>query len=121
MVWIGRILSGLVALFLAFDAIAKIAKVKQVMDASEKLGFTANEIVGIGAVLLVSVIVYVIPRTTILGAILLTGYLGGAIATNILAQSPPFNSAFALSFGVIAWLGVALREKGLFKKILVRR
>ena len=81
--WASRIIQGLVVLFLIFDGVTKVIKEPHVMAASQQLGFTANAIVGIGAVLLICTALYVIPRTSILGAILLTGYLGGAVATNV--------------------------------------
>jgi DoxX-like family len=111
--WAGRVVSGLVVLFMIFDGVTKVMKVQQVIDASVRIGFPVSTVVGIGVTLLVCVTLYVIPRTSILGAILLTGYLGGATAANVRAGSPAFNSAFAVAFGVLTWLGLYLREKRL--------
>jgi len=110
MLWTGRVISALVVLFMLFDCITKIIKLPQVIDASVKMGFTVSMVVGIGWTLLVCVILYVIPQTSILGAILLVGYLGGAVATNVYLHNPAFNSAFAICFGVLTWLGIYFRE-----------
>jgi hypothetical protein len=119
--WAGRILTGLVVLFLIFDGVTKVIKEPHVMAASQQLGFTANAVVGIGAVLLICTAIYVIPRTSILGAILLTGYLGGAVAANVRAQTVPFNTLFPVIFGVLVWLGIFLRDKSLQSIIPFRR
>lgn len=110
MLWTGRVISGLVVLFMLFDCITKIIKLKQVIDPSVKMGFTVNMVVGVGWTLLVCVILYLIPRTSILGAILIACYLGGAVAVNVFIHNPVFNSCFAIAFGVLTWLGVWLRE-----------
>jgi len=107
--WAGRIISALVVLFMLFDSITKILRTQQVIDATVRIGFPVSTIVGIGVTLLISTILYVIPQTSILGAILLTGYLGGATAANVRA-SPLFNTVFPILFGILAWLGLYLRE-----------
>jgi len=113
MLWTGRIISGLVVLFMLFDCITKIIKLPQVIDPSVKMGFTVSMVVGVGWTLLVCVILYLIPRTSILGAILLVGYLGGAVAINVFIHNPVFNSCFAIAFGILTWLGVWFRESRL--------
>jgi DoxX-like family len=110
MLWTGRVISGLVVLFMLFDSITKIIKIPQVIDATVKVGFSASTVVPIGITLLVCVILYVIPQTSVLGAILLVGYLGGAVCTDVRSGQPVFNSAFAITFGVLTWLGLYLRE-----------
>jgi hypothetical protein len=110
MLWTGRIISGLVVLFMLFDCITKIIKLPQVIEASAKMGFSVSMVVGIGWTLLACVILYVIPQTSVLGAILLASYLGGAVATNVYVHNPTFNSCFAIVFGVLTWLGIYLRE-----------
>ncbi|MGH9680875.1 MAG: DoxX family protein, partial [Candidatus Acidiferrales bacterium] len=88
--------------FLLFDGVTKVMKVPAVMAASARIGFPTNLIVGIGMTLLACTAVYVIPRTSILGAILLTGYLGGAVVTNLRAGSPFFaETLFPAYFGVL--------------------
>jgi len=111
--WVGRVISGVVVLFMIFDGVTKVMKVQQVIDASVRIGFPVSTVVGIGITLLICVALYVTPRTSVLGAVLLTGYLGGATAANVRAGSPVFNSAFAVAFGVLTWLGLYLREKRL--------
>lgn len=111
--WTGRAISGLVVLFMVFDGVTKVMKVQQVIDATIRIGFPLTSIVGIGITLLACVALYVIPRTSILGAILLTGYLGGATAANIRAGSPLFNTCFSVGFGVLTWLGLYLRDSKL--------
>jgi hypothetical protein len=108
--WTGRVISGLVVLFMLFDCITKILRLPQVVDATVKVGYPASTVLPIGVTLLICVILYIIPRTSILGAILIVGYLGGAVATNVRASQPAFNSAFAITFGVLTWLGLYLRE-----------
>jgi uncharacterized membrane protein (UPF0182 family) len=110
MLWAGYIISGLVVLFMIFDGVTKVIKVPQVIQASAKIGYNASTVVGIGAALLVCTALYVIPRTAIFGAILLTGYLGGAVDANVHSGTALFNISFPIAFGVLAWLGIYLRD-----------
>lgn len=103
--WTGRIISGLCILFLFFDAICKIIKEQHAISASVALGIPVNAIPGIGITLLVCTLIYAIPRTAIWGAVLLTGYLGGAMAIMMRAGQPVY---FALAFGLLVWLGLYL-------------
>jgi hypothetical protein len=80
------------------------------IEATVNLGYAAGAVPPIGLTLLVCVALYAFPRTALLGAILLTGYLGGAAASNIRVGAPPFNCAFPIVFAVIAWAGLVLRE-----------
>jgi len=111
--WIGRVISGLVVLFMVFDGVTKVMRVPRVIDATIRIRFPVSSVVGIGVTLLICVAIYVIPRTSVLGAILLTGYFGGATAANVRAESPAFNTMFAVCFGVLTWLGLYLRERRL--------
>jgi hypothetical protein len=119
--WAGRVLSGVVVLFMLFDSVTKILKAQQVIDATIRIGFPLGTIVPIGIVLLVCTIFFVIPQTSVLGAILLTGHLGGAVSANVRAGSPAFNSAFAIVFGVLVWLGLYLREPRLRALLPLRK
>ncbi len=110
MVFAGRVVSGLLILFLLFDGGTKVLKVVPVLEACERLGHGANALVGIGAVLLVCTALYAVPQTAVLGAILLTAFLGGAVAIHVRAGSGWFEIAFAIGFGALAWLGIVLRE-----------
>ena len=108
--WTGRVISGFVALFLAWDGLMKLSKPAFVVKATLELGYPESEIVGIGVVLLICTLLYVVPRTSILGAIFLTGYLGGAIASQVRAQQSWFNVVFAFVFGCLVWVGLWLRN-----------
>lgn len=110
MLWTGRIISALVVLFLLFDSITKLMKTAPVMEAFARLGYPQRVAPIIGAILLVCIIVYVIPRTSILGAILLTAYLGGATDSNVRSGYPLYLTLFPVIFGVLVWVGIFLRN-----------
>ncbi|HKR59506.1 MAG TPA: DoxX family protein [Pyrinomonadaceae bacterium] len=111
--WAGRIIGGLPALFLLVDAIMKFVKPAPVIEATVKLGYPESVIIGLGAALLVSTILYLIPKTSVFGAILLTGYLGGAVATHVRVQEGWFSIIFPVIFGALLWLGLYLRDQRL--------
>lgn len=119
--WTGRIASALVVLLMVFDGTSKVMKVPAVIKAAVQLKFSTAQIVGIGALLLICTLIYVIPRTSVLGAILLTGYLGGAIITQIHAGMPMGMLAFPIAVGVFAWGGLYLRDPELRAFIPLRR
>ena len=121
MPWLGAGLTGLVVLFLAFDGITKVIRVTPVMEACQKMGIGPELAVGIGILLLACTTLYAVPKTAILGAILLTGYLGGAAATHVIARSGNFPIAFSIGFGVWVWAGLVLREPRLVRWILLRQ
>jgi hypothetical protein len=108
--WAGRILSGFAVAFFVMDGGMKLFKPAFVVEATVKLGYPEYTIVGIGIALLASTLLYVIPRTSVLGAILLSGYLGGAVASNIRAGTPLFNVAFPIFFAILVWGGLWLRD-----------
>jgi len=110
MLWAGRILSGLPALFLLLDGAMKLVKPRFVVDATVQLGYPESVILGLGIVLLACTALYLIPRTSVLGAILLTGYLGGATASHVRAGDPIFTILFPVIFGVLIWGGLLLRD-----------
>jgi hypothetical protein len=111
--WAGRILSGMAVLFLLMDGGMKLFKPPFVVQATVKLGYPESTIVGIGIVLLACTLLYVIPRTAILGAIMLTGYLGGAVASNVRACTGWFNVLFPILFAGLVWGGLWLRDRRL--------
>lgn len=119
--WTGRVLSGLTVLFMLFDAVGKFVMPPQVVEAFARLGFPTSLGVSVGILLFVSTIIYAIPPTAVLGAVLLTGYLGGAVAIQMRAGSPTFETVFPVLFGVVAWAGVYLRECKLRAVFPVRR
>jgi DoxX-like protein len=111
--WAGRIISILPALFLLIDGIMKLVKPAVVVEATVKLGYPEGTIVGLGIVLLACTVLYLIPRTSVIGAILLTGYLGGAIATHVRVGGPLFPVTFPLILGAMLWGGLYLRNERL--------
>jgi hypothetical protein len=107
----GRILSGLAIAFLTFDGAIKLFPIKAVIEGSAQLGYRPETISVIGVVLLACVLLYAIPRTSVVGALLLTGYLGGAIATHVRVGNPLFSHIlFPTYIAAIAWGGLYLRN-----------
>jgi DoxX-like family len=113
--WIGYGLSGLVIAFMLFDGGIKLVPLDVVITATAELGYPPSVGLarGLGILGLVCTALYAYPRTSVLGAILLTGYLGGATATHVLAGGPVFPVVFAVGFGVLVWLGLFLRDERL--------
>ena len=121
--WTGRILSGLVVLFLLVDAGFKLIRPlpAPAVEAFGKLGYPVEFAAGIGILLLSCVALYLIPRTSILGAILLTGYLGGAVASHVRVGDPWFSHAlFPVYIGLLVWGGLYLRDQRLRALIPLR-
>jgi hypothetical protein len=110
LLWTGRVLSGLAVLFLLVDGAMKLWKPAVVVEATRQLGYPESYIVGIGLLLLTCTLLYIFPRTSILGAILLTGYLGGAAASQVRVGNGWFNVVFPVIFGVLIWSGLWLRD-----------
>jgi hypothetical protein len=109
--WIGWVISGLMAAFMLFDAVGKFIKPAAVVQGFARSGWPIELAPTIGAILLACTVLYLIPRTSVLGAILTTGYLGGAVATNLRLENPLFsNTLFPVYFGVLLWIGLWLRE-----------
>jgi hypothetical protein len=117
--WAGRIMSGLPALFLLWGGVMDLVKPKFVVEGTLKMGYPESVIFGLGVTVIVCTILYLIPRTSILGAILLTGYLGGAVATHV-RMGEGGNSVFAILFAVLLWGGLYLREPRLRALIPLR-
>jgi hypothetical protein len=111
--WTGRILSGLCIAFLLMDAIMKVIKSDTSVKGSVEVGWPEQDIQPIGFVLLFSTLLYLIPRTAILGAVLLTGYLGGASAVMVRAGSDGHPFIFPIVFGILVWGGLFLRDQTL--------
>lgn len=111
---IGWALSILTILFMLFDAAGKLALESHVIDATTKIGYPVSAIRPIGVIALLCTILYAVPRTAVLGAVLLTGFYGGAVASKIRIEDPLFSSTlFAVYFGLIAWGGLYLRDERL--------
>lgn len=117
--WTGRVLSGLAIAFLTFDATGKLLRIAPVLEGSQQLGYPLDTVVGIGATLLACVALYAIPRTAALGAILLTGYLGGAVATHVRVENPLLTHVlFPTYVGALIWTGLVLRDPRLRAALL---
>jgi len=118
--WTGRVLSALAVVFLLLDAAGKFMKPVQVVQACERLGIPVGLTPSLGVLLTLSTILYAIPRTAVLGAVLLTGYLGGAVAIHMRAGSTTFETVFPVIMGVLVWAGIYLRECGLRRVFPIR-
>ena len=120
--WTGRILSGLVVVFLLFDGAIKVVEMDVVKQTLAELGYPADIAFGLGVLTLAIGVLYAIPRTSVLGAILLTGLLGGAMATHLRVGSPVFSHLlFGLYIGLMAWGGLFLRDERLRAMLPLRR
>jgi len=109
-IWIGRTLSGLAIAFLALDGGLKALQLAPAVESSAQLGYAANLTLVLGLLELACLLAYALPRTAPLGALLLTGYLGGAVATHVRAGSPAFSVIFPLLIGALVWGGLSLRD-----------
>jgi len=119
---IGYALTALVALFLTFDTVLKVLVLTPAVQATTELGYPAGTVFWIGLIELICVVLYLVPRTSVLGAVLLTGYLGGAIATHVRVASPLLShTLFPLYVAVLLWGGVYLREPRLGELVPFRR
>jgi len=111
---IGTVLTALLTLFFVFDAGTKVVRLPAVVAATQQMGFPASSVPVIGTVLLACLALYLVPRTSILGAVLLTGYLGGAVCAQLRVEAPLFSSTlFPVYFGVVVWVALYLRSKQL--------
>jgi hypothetical protein len=119
--WAGQTMSAIAVLFLLFDSVIKLVVIAPVVESFAQLGYPVSLARGIGLLELVCIVVYVIPRTSVLGAILLTGYLGGAVATHVRVGSPLFTHIlFPTYVGALSWGGLVLREDRLRSLIPLR-
>lgn len=109
--WAGRVLSGMAVAFLLVDAAGKLLRVQPVVEGSMQLGYPATTVVPVGVLLLVGVALYVVPRTSVLGAIWLAAYLGGAVATHVRVGNPLASHVlFPVYVAAFVWGGLALRN-----------
>ena len=119
MLWTGRILTALPVLLLLFSAVLKLLKTVEVVEGFARYGYPEHLIVGLGVLELTCTLIYAIPRTAILGAILMTAYLGGATATNVRVGDPSFVMTALL--GVLAWGGLYVRDPRVRELIPLRK
>jgi hypothetical protein len=116
--WAGIVISALPALFLLIDGVMKLVKPPEVVETTVQLGYPESVILGLGIVLIACTVIYVIPRTAVLGAILLTGYLGGAVATHVRIGNPLFTHILVpIYFGALIWGGLFLRDERISKHL----
>ncbi len=121
MLWTGRVMSGIVILFMIFDMTIKLMRLKVVDDAMTELGYPTHLAFYIGVMELIIIVLYAIPRTAVLGAILFTGILGGAIATHLRVGDPIFShDLFGVYLGLLAWGGLYFRDERLRSLIPLR-
>jgi hypothetical protein len=119
---VGWGLTALTILFMLFDAASKLALEPHVVEATTKIGYPVGAIRPIGIIALLCTALYAIPRTAILGAVLLTGFCGGAVASKVRIEDPLFSSVlFGVYFGLIAWGGLYLRDDALRRLFPIRR
>lgn len=107
----GNVCTILAALFLAFDTILKVLRLDAAVQGTTSLGYPAETVLWIGIIQLVCLVLYLVPRTSVLGAVLMTGYLGGAIATHVRVSSPLLtHTLFPIYVALLLWAGLCLRE-----------
>ncbi|MGB2870181.1 MAG: DoxX family protein [Bacteroidota bacterium] len=120
--WTARVLSGIAILFLLFDSVIHLMVIAPVVEAFGQLGLPINLSVPIGTIEIVCLALYVVPRTSIFGAVLLTGYLGGAILTQLRIGAPLFSTAlFPVYLGILIWGGLYLTDERLRSLIPLRK
>jgi DoxX-like family len=119
--WAGRAISAVPILFMLLDGGMKLFKPSFVVQATTQLGFPESTIVGIGAILVLSVLLHLLPRTSFLGALLVTAYLGGAVASKVRIGAPLFDFAFALIIATLLWGGFWLRDASVRELLPIRR
>lgn len=120
--WTGRTLSSLAVLFLLFDSAGKLLQVQPVIDGTLELGYPRDSVFRLGVILFTCVLAYVIPRTSVLGALLLTGYLGGAVATHVRVENPLLSHVlFPTYVAALVWGGLILRDPRLRGFLPMRR
>jgi hypothetical protein len=119
--WAGRAVSAVPILFMLLDGVMKLFKPSFVVAATTQLGFPESTIVGIGVILLLSLLLHLLPRTSFLGALLLTAYLGGAVASKVRIGAPLFDFGFALIIAVLLWGGFWLRDGSVRELLPIRR
>lgn len=121
MIIAGWIISGLCILLLLADSVGKLLKPEPVVQSTLELGYPASVLTGLGVVLLVCTVLYAIPRSSVIGAILLTGYLGGAVATHVRVEHPLFSHVlFPVYMGIFIWAGLYLRDQSV-RNLLTRK
>jgi hypothetical protein len=120
-IWTGRVISTICVLFLIFDGVTKVMQESHVMAAMAQGGYSPGVTIPLGITVLVCALLYAIPATSVLGAVLLTGWLGGAVDSMVRMAAPGHPFLFPVPFGVLVWLGLYLREERLKQLLPVRK
>ena len=122
LMWGGRVMSGIAVLFLLFDSIGKLLQVQPVIDGTLQLGYPRDIVFTLGVILFSCVVAYMTPRSSVFGALLLTGYLGGAVATHVRVENPLFTHVlFPTYVAALLWGGLVLRDPRLRAFLPIRR
>jgi len=120
--WTGRVLSALAAIFILFDGVIHVLKITPVVEAFAQLGYPLGTSVTLGVIEVICVVLYLVPRTSVLGALLLTGYLGGAIATQVRVGAPLLSTTlFPIYVALLLWGGLYLRDDRVASVLPLRR
>lgn len=108
--WVARIIGGLATLFILMDGVMKLLNPPPVTEATVALGWPAHLILWLGILEVVCIVLYLLPQTSILGAILMTGYLSGAVATHVRIGSPLFSVVFPILLGLMLWAALYISD-----------
>lgn len=111
--WASYMIQAVVVFLFLAGAINNLLQTESAVNGAAELGYPKEVVLYLGLTLLLSTVLYIIPRTSIIGAILLTAWLGGAVATHVIHQDPLFNTLFPVIFGILVWLGLMLRRPSL--------
>lgn len=111
--WASYILQGLVVLMFLMGAVMNLLQTEEALTGATAMGYPKESVFYLGIVLLIGTLLYAFPKTVIFGAIILTGWLGGAVATHVIHKDPMFNIIFPVIFGIVLWLSILLRNKNL--------
>ncbi len=107
--WISYILQGIIVIMFLMGAVMNLMQTNEAISGATEIGYPESSVIYLGLILLVSTVLYVIPKTSVFGAILLTGWLGGAVATHVIHGDPMFKILFPVLFGIVMWLALWLR------------
>lgn len=121
-VWAGRVLTGIAALFLSVDALGKLLRIGPVIEGTVKMGYPETVVFPLGVLLAIGVVLYLVPKTSLIGAIYLTAFLGGAVASHVRIGSPlATHVLFGVYVAIFVWGGLVLRDPRLLKLLLGTR
>lgn len=119
--WTSYILQAIVVLLFLMGAVNNILQTESAVNGAVELGYPKDSVLYLGIVLLIATVLYVVPRTCFIGAILLTAWLGGAVATHVIHNDPVFNKLFPVVIGILIWLSIWLRDKRLQQLLMTKK